>query len=206
MEAMVSARKAELLWKAVEVGVCAAAALGFVNRAAHVSDVGLGLMHGSLGLLAAFCAFRLAEKAPPGLRPPAGSAEGCVGALGALLAAGTYLDGRVLWAGGAWLASLGALGALACAAAARPGLTPALPGAEARGPYRVVRRPIVIFFMACCAGVLLVCYSGWNAAILAGAALGLLLTALAEERALSGAQDYRGYAAGVRWILIPGIK
>lgn len=197
--------KKEVVRTSLEVGVCAAAALGFVNRAAHHSEPALIAMHGLLGVLAAFCAFRLAEKAPGEGRISTGHATGIVSGLAALLAAATYFEGTVLWSGGSWLASLGALAALGCAAAARPGLAGAVPGAEPRGPYRIVRQPAVPFFILACSGVLLVCYSGLNAAILGAAMLLVPVLALLEERARAGEPEYRRYAEDVRWMLLPGI-
>jgi protein-S-isoprenylcysteine O-methyltransferase Ste14 len=201
----VAGSKKEHLRTSLEVGVCAAAALGFVNRAAHQGDPGLIAMHGSLGVLAAFCAFRLAEKSPAGGRLPARHAAGVVGALAALLAAATYFDGAVLWDGGSWLGALGALGALGCAVAARPGLAGAVPGGEPRGPYKVVRQPAVPFFILACLGVLLVRYSGLNAAILGAAILLVPVSALLEERARAGEPEHLRYTGDVRWMLLPGI-
>ena len=162
----------------VAAGVAAAAGLGFLNRAAHESAWGPGLMCAAAGLLGAWTAVRAAS-AGRGPRGAAWSAAATATALGALLLTATYLDSRKLWEGGAWLAAAAAGTALAMdvAAAAR--------GNDLRGPAAAC-------LAALGAGVVLVRFSAWGAAIGAAAALPALVVLLEGRiRPGSGAPEGR---------------
>jgi hypothetical protein len=177
------APKLERVLQALGAGVGAAAALGFINRAAHATEWGPGALCGSAGLLAAWNAFRLVSKGSDArstiLSPFANTIL-----LGALLLSATYLEGRTLWSGGSWLAASGALGALALEL-----------GAARRG--KSLRRLEALCLVALCAGVVLAGYSPWNAAIVAMAASLLPAAALLERRNLADNESGPEGAGGV---------
>jgi hypothetical protein len=90
---------------------------------------------------------------------------------GALLLVATYLGGRSLWSGGAWLAAAGAAGALA------------LDLAAARSA-KSLRLPQLLCLFALCAGVALSRYSPWNVAVVGVAAVLPLLAVADGNRGL----------------------
>lgn len=187
-------------------GLYAALALGSINQAAHLEDWGLRAMYGLGGLYAGACAARLA-----GTRRAVIAASGlplqAFVVLGALLPLAARPEGRVVWAGGAWIAAAGAAGALAAALALGDcfAIAPAARGTVARGPYAAVRHPMAACFAVLCAGYLLVRFSAWNAAVLAVAAGIALAAALLEERVLRNDPGYAAYAGRVTARFIPGV-
>ena len=173
----------ERVLQALGAGVGAAAALGFINRAAHATEWGPGSLYGSAGLLAAWNALRLVSKGSDArstiLSPFANTIL-----LGALLLSATYLDGRTLWSGGSWLAASGAVGALALElGAARWG--------------KSLRRPEALCLLALCVGVALARYSPSNAAIAAMAASLVPAAALLERRIMADNEAGPEGAGGV---------
>jgi hypothetical protein len=164
----VSAPKLDRVLQALGAGVGAAAALGFINRAAHATEGGQGALCASAGLLAAWNALRLVSKSSDARSTILSPFVNTI-LLGALLLAATYLEGRTLWPGGSWLAASGAAGALALElGAARWG--------------KSLRRPEALCLLALCVGVALARYSPWNAAIAATAASLVPAAALLERR------------------------
>jgi hypothetical protein len=164
----VSVHKLDRALQALGAGVGAAAALGFINRAAHATEWGPGALCVSAGLLAAWNALCLVSKGAEArstlLNPFANTVL-----LGALLLSATYLEGRTLWSGGAWLGASGAAGALALElVAARRG--------------RALRGPESFCLALLCAGVVLARYSPWNAGISGLAAFLPPAAALLERR------------------------
>lgn len=97
------------------------------------------------------------------------------------------------------IASLAALGR--CFA-----LLPAIRGVVTRGPFRVVRHPAYAGELAMIIACSLASPSplfAWSAAALAAALLAARI--VAEERLLAELPEYRGYAARVRFRLLPGV-
>jgi len=167
----VLAPKLESVLQALGAGVGTAAALGFINKAAHASGWDFGALCGSAGLLAAWNAVKLVSRSSDVRSTVLGPFANTL-LLGALLLAGTYLEGRSLWSGGACLAAAAALGALALEwVAARRG--------------RALWRPEALCLLLLCACVALARYSPWNAAIAATAALLPPAAGLLERRALA---------------------
>ncbi len=82
------------------------------------------------------------------------------------------------------------------------GVAPADRGLVRDGPYRLLRHPMyageLLAVFAASAGA----FSLWNLGLWSLLLLSVLLRIRWEERAVSG---YRGYAAQVRWGLIPGV-
>jgi hypothetical protein len=108
------------LRSALGAAVCAAAALGFANQAAHQDGWSLRTLGAALGLLGAVAAVRLSAGRLAG---PAWNAFGrpAAGLLAALLPLAARLEGRELWIGSAWAGSAGAAVALAAFLAGRRG-------------------------------------------------------------------------------------
>jgi hypothetical protein len=187
----VSAHRLDRVLQALGAGVGAAAALGFINRAAHATEWESRALCGSAGLLAAWNALRLVSmRADP--RSTVWTPFANAVLLGALLVSATYLEGRALWSGGAWLAASGAGGALALELGA------------ARGG-KSLRRPEVLCLLALCAGVVLARYSPWTAAIAAMAALLLPAAALLERRVMADNEAGPRSAGGVGCRLLLGL-
>jgi len=85
------------------------------------------------------------------------------------------------------------------------GLLPANRGLVRGGMYRVVRHPIYAGYLITHAGFLIGHLSVWNAAVLVGSDLALLVRAVCEERTLGRDRGYAGYCAQVRWRVLPGV-
>ena len=85
------------------------------------------------------------------------------------------------------------------------GIRPALRGVVTRGPYRLVRHPIYLSYLAADVGFNL---QEWNQGTLLLTLMGwvsLLYRIRAEERVLAQDAHWAAYAAGVRYRLIPGL-
>ena len=186
-----SAPKLDRVLQALGAGIGAAAALGFINKAAHATEWGPGALCGAAGLLAAWNALGLVSKGSEArlalLNPFANTVL-----LGSLLLAATYLEGRTLWSGGAWLGASGAAGALALQ------LTAARRG-------KALRVPETFCLVLLCAGVVLARYSPWNAAITGLAALLLPATALLEHHVSADNEAGPEGRSGVRCGLLFGL-
>ena len=141
-------------------GVAAGAALGFVNRAAHVADWNSRAMLGALGFLAAWTSVRLAARRPCSSPSPLIEPASAF-VLGALYLAAVYLDGEALWSGGAWIAVLGSLAAIPV------------------GKFRV---PVALNLGVAATGVLLTRFGVWNAAIVVAAVVVLAVAAVLDGR------------------------
>jgi len=85
------------------------------------------------------------------------------------------------------------------------GLVPANRGIKSSGMYRVVRHPFYLAYLVTQTGYLLNNPSGRNLAVLAVGTAFQAVRIRYEERLLLRDEDYRAYASGVRWHLVPGI-
>jgi protein-S-isoprenylcysteine O-methyltransferase Ste14 len=85
------------------------------------------------------------------------------------------------------------------------GIAPANRGIIARGPYNVVRHPIYAGYLLTHAASLVAYPSVWNAIVVIGGDIALVLRALAEERVLSADREYQVYCNRVSWHLVPGV-
>jgi hypothetical protein len=182
----VSAHRLDRVLQALGAGVGAAAALGFINRAAHATEWGSGALCGAAGLLAAWNALRLVSKgtaARGAVRNPFANTV----LLGLLLLSATYFEGRTLW-----LAAAGAVGALALEL-----------GAPRWG--KSLRGPESFCLVLLCVGVVLARYSPWNAAIAAMAALLLPAAALLERRVSADNEAGPECGSGVRCRFLFGL-
>ena len=141
----------ESLRAGLGAGISAAAALGFANQAAHPGAVDVRLLGAALGGLGFLAAVRLAGGGLAGAawRP---YGRGVAGLLTALLPLAARMEGRELWAGGAWLGLAGTVGALACL------LTASSPSTPAKRAGWIAARGAVV------AGLGLACFEPWTAA------------------------------------------
>ena len=190
----------------VGVGLYGAVGLGYVNHAAHAGAWGPRMMFAAFGLYAAAGALRLAGRR----REPeaaSGLAPALIVALGAMLPLAARPEGRVLWAGGLWVAAAGAvLGILAALSLGDCfGIAPAVRGVVSKGPYRAMRHPMAVSFVLIAGGFLAVHFNPWNATVLGLSSALAVVSALLEERLLLGDGRYRDYAARVRWRFVPGL-
>jgi len=149
----------------VAAGVGAGAALGFVNRAAHVADWNSRVMLGALGLLAAWTSVRLAARRPDS-SPSSLVETASAFVLGVLYLAAVYLDGEVLWSGGAWIAAAGSVAAFR----------------GAGGRQGKLRVPVALSVGIAAAGVLLTRFGFWNAAVVVAALVVLAVAAVLDGR------------------------
>jgi hypothetical protein len=188
---VVSAHKLDRVLQALGAGVGAAAALGFINKAAHATDWGFGALCGAAGFLAAWSTLALVSKGTEARRSMVSPLANTL-LLGALLLSATYLEGRMLWSGGAWLGASGAAGALALELA---GLR--------RG--RALRGLESCCLVLLCAGAVLARYGPWNAAIAGVAALLPPAAALLERRISADNEAGPDGASGVRCRLLFGL-
>lgn len=85
------------------------------------------------------------------------------------------------------------------------GIVAADRGLQRGGLYRVVRHPIYATQVVILVGVVLANPSPLNAALALGAVGFQLLRIRSEERFLRAHTSYDGYAAAVRWRLVPGL-
>jgi len=85
------------------------------------------------------------------------------------------------------------------------GIVAANRGVVSSGPYRLVRHPIYLGYLATHAGFLLSNASLRNAAIYAAAYVFQFARIHAEERILAQDGEYREYLRSVRYRLIPGV-
>jgi protein-S-isoprenylcysteine O-methyltransferase Ste14 len=119
-----------------------------------------------------------------------------------------WVPGEPAWeAGGLVLVTLAAILSLASllTLGRRFGIRPALRGLATTGPYRGVRHPIYLAYLIADIGYNL---QEWNFATLLLVATGwmsLLYRIHAEERILSRHSNWPGYAARVRYRLVPGL-
>jgi protein-S-isoprenylcysteine O-methyltransferase Ste14 len=163
-------------------------------------------MFAAFGLYAAAGALRLAGRR----REPeavSGLAPALIVAFGALLPLAARPEGRVLWAGGMWVAAAGAvLGFLSALSLGDCfGIAPAMRGVVSKGPYRVMRHPMAVSFILIAGGFLAVHFNPWNTTVLGISSALAVVSALLEERLLLGDGRYRDYAARVRWRFVPGL-
>jgi len=198
-------RKIELV-TAAGTGLYAAFGVGYLNSAAHATGAGPIVMFLLFGVYAASGALRLVERRPD----PTALASWARAALvfsSMLFPLAASMDGRMVWAGGSWLAGAGALlGILAVVALGSSfDVVPAVRNIVSRGPYQVIRHPSVTAFLIMAAGFLLLRWSLWNAGVLALTLLLGVVTALLEEDLLRRDPGYRDYSARVRWRFLPGV-
>jgi len=187
----VPAHKLDNVLQALGAGVGAAAALGFINKAAHATEWGFGALCAAAGLLSAWNALRLVSKGSDARRAILSPFANTL-LLGSLLLSATYLEGRTLWPGGAWLAASGALGALFLElAAARRG--------------KSLRSSESFCLVLLCAGVVLARYSPWNAAIAGMAAIFPPAAALLERRVSADNEAGPEGGGGVRCRFLFGL-
>jgi len=108
------------------------------------------------------------------------------------------LAAEFLFAGGALGAVVSLLFLGRCFA-----ILPGARGVVARGPYRLVRHPAYLFELVMVGGAAIA--AGWPLGPIAVAAVLVLVVVriVAEERALRRLEDYRTYAAKVRFRLLP---
>jgi protein-S-isoprenylcysteine O-methyltransferase Ste14 len=119
-----------------------------------------------------------------------------------------WVPGEAAWPGGG-LVLVMAAAALSLASLLTLGrwfgVRPALRGLATRGPYRLVRHPMYLSYLIADVGYNL---QEWNPGtalmVLAGWA-SLLYRIRAEERVLARHPDWPGYAAAVRYRLLPGL-
>ena len=202
---MISSPSTRLL-AAAGAGVYAACGLGYINHAAHESEVGARVMFASFGLYAGLGALRrAAHRRDPSVVASWG--RSALAILGMLLPLAVRPEGRMLWGGGWWVATAGAiLGATSVVALGDCFcIAPALRGIVGRGPYRLVRHPMAAAFLVIAAGCLTVRWSPWNAVAFGLAALVGVLTLVCEEDLLRKDVRYREYASRVPWWLVPGV-
>lgn len=203
---IVIVKRWERLLVAAGTGLFGAAALGYVNHAAHETAWGPRAMYAAFGLYTVFGALRLAGRR----RPPssvAGFWPSVIVLLGVLTPLAARPEGRALWGGGPWLAAAGALLGVSATVALKDsfGIVPARRGVVSQGPYAVIRHPMSVSFLIIATGFLTVHFSPRNATILGIASILVLVSALLDERLLMRDEEYQGYAARVRWRFIPGL-
>lgn len=87
----------------------------------------------------------------------------------------------------------------------RFGILPANRGIASWGPYRLVRHPMYLGYIIAQAGFLLTDFTLRTAVIYALAWFFQILRIGEEEKLLMKDADYRAFAAGTRWRLIPGL-
>jgi len=85
------------------------------------------------------------------------------------------------------------------------GLLPASRGLVTTGPYRLVRHPIYLGYLAGHIGFLLANASWRNFAVLALLYSAQVIRIIREEQMLGTSHGYRAYCARVRWRLVPGL-
>lgn len=85
------------------------------------------------------------------------------------------------------------------------GMVAANRGVKIAGPYRIVRHPMYAGYTITHVGLLLAMPSLLNAALYALALAFQVIRTLREEAVLMQSQDYRNFAARVRYRLLPGI-
>jgi protein-S-isoprenylcysteine O-methyltransferase Ste14 len=85
------------------------------------------------------------------------------------------------------------------------GVRPALRGLATTGPYRLVRHPMYLAYLIADIGYNLQEWNFGTALLVAAGWLSLLYRIRAEERVLSRHADWPGYAARVRYRLLPGL-
>jgi protein-S-isoprenylcysteine O-methyltransferase Ste14 len=87
----------------------------------------------------------------------------------------------------------------------RFGIRPALRGLATRGPYRIVRHPMYLSYIAADVGYNLQEWNLGTALLVTAGWLSLLYRIHAEERVLSQDSEWAHYSSMVRYRLIPGI-
>ena len=85
------------------------------------------------------------------------------------------------------------------------GLVAANRGIVSDGPYRIVRHPIYLGYLATHVGFLLTNWSPWNTAIYIVIYFFQISRILSEEQLLREDEAYRAYCQRVRYRLIPSI-
>lgn len=85
------------------------------------------------------------------------------------------------------------------------GIVAANRGVKRTGPYRMLRHPMYLGYFVSQIGFLLLSMSMWNLIVFAAGWLALILRIDTEESFLCQDEEYRNYAADVRYRLIPGI-
>lgn len=85
------------------------------------------------------------------------------------------------------------------------GVRPALRGLSTRGTYRIVRHPLYLAYLIQDVGYNLAEGSTWTLAVVVVGWGSLVYRIRAEERVLSQSPDWPGFAARVRYRLLPGI-
>jgi protein-S-isoprenylcysteine O-methyltransferase Ste14 len=199
-------RKLQTLGTCLGAGLFGAVALGCVNQAAHAPSWDLRVMFAAFGAYSICASVRLAGPRRPAFAS-GGLLTGVLVVAGALLPMAAAAPGRVVWAGGTWIAAAGAVVAFLAALSLGEsfGIAPSDRGTVVRGPYGVVRHPMAASLLMIAVGYLLARFSPWNAAVLGIAAGAAIASALCEERVLGRSEEYRSYAARVRWRFVPGL-
>ena len=83
------------------------------------------------------------------------------------------------------------------------GLLPATRGLVTGGPYRVVRHPIYLGYLAAHIGFLITNFSAQNVAVLVVLYVAQGVRMLREEAVLGASGEYGNYMARVRWRIVP---
>jgi len=119
-----------------------------------------------------------------------------------------WIPGDPAWeAGGLVLVSLAACLSLASLLTLGRwfGVRPALRGLATAGPYRLVRHPMYLAYLIADIGYNLQEWNSGTALLVMAGWISLLYRIRAEERVLSGHAEWPGYAARVRYRLLPGL-
>jgi protein-S-isoprenylcysteine O-methyltransferase Ste14 len=85
------------------------------------------------------------------------------------------------------------------------GVRPALRGLATAGPYRLVRHPMYLAYLIADIGYNLQEWNSGTALLVMAGWISLLYRIHAEDRVLSRHADWPGYAARVRYRLLPGL-
>lgn len=119
-----------------------------------------------------------------------------------------WLPGNPVWsAGGLAIVTLAALLSIASlfSLGRQFGVWPALRGLETKGAYRLVRHPMYLAYMLADIGYNLLEWNLGTSTLVIVGWVSLLYRIYAEERILSKDPGWSGYAALVRYRLIPGL-
>ena len=85
------------------------------------------------------------------------------------------------------------------------GIVPANRGVKANGPYRFVRHPMYLGYVAAHVGFVLLSPNLWNVVVYGVSFAVQLFRILAEERLLGLDPSYAAFRASTRWRLLPGV-
>lgn len=84
-------------------------------------------------------------------------------------------------------------------------IMPARRRVKTDGPFKLVRHPAYAAQLLALLCVPALCPTFWNGAVFLTTLIAVLTRISAEEAVLGGAEEYRHYAARVRWRLVPGV-